>query len=159
MTNSDKCYEEIERRVHGGVGVTLRQTGCSPEKVKVWVETWMKCAKRENGVGALQADRSAKAKTPRWRAIWHNSQFWKGPGWCVENWWEGTRTEWKQTLVRRLTGWSWQGMMVVCSRLAVVKKKEVCRFGIFFEGCVNNNPWSPGYSSFHLIKSFFFLIL
>ena len=44
------------------------------------------------------------------------------------------------------------------ARVLVETKGGSVRTGIFFEGCINNNPQSPESSSLYLIKVFLLLV-
>ena len=65
---------------------------------------------------------------------------------------EGVRVEWRQRRVGGNTVASARGDTGL-ARVGVETKGRSVWTGIFFEGCINNNPQSPGSSSLYLIKS------
>lgn len=146
MTNSDKSYEEIKRRRE-----SLRWGGSHTPSDRLLTWEGKSLSRHLNEM----CRQSCKGKDPRIDTI-HGFRKVLADVWRADR---KVRERNGSRLVRRLTWWSQWGMTVAWSRPAVVRKQKVCGFGIFFEGCVNNNPWSPGYSSFHLIRSFVFLSL
>ena len=65
---------------------------------------------------------------------------------------KGVRVEWRQRRVGGNTVASERGDTGL-ARVAAETKGRSMWTGIFFEGCINKNPQSPGSSSLYLIKS------